>query len=81
MRGAFLCPRAHWRNPAQRAYMRGLNFNAKDKMMADAETLTLTLSTGGDVVIKLRPTWRPAMSSASPAWPATASTTASCSTA
>jgi peptidylprolyl isomerase len=28
-------------------------------MMADAETLTLTLSTGGDVVIKLRPDLAP----------------------
>jgi peptidylprolyl isomerase len=27
----------------------------KDKMMADANTLTFSLSTGGDVVIKLRP--------------------------
>jgi peptidylprolyl isomerase len=45
--------------PGPRAYMRCLNFNAKDKTMADADTLTFTLSTGGDVVIKLRPDLAP----------------------
>src|SRR5688500_17883304 len=33
----------------------GSNMQAKDETMADADTLTFTLSTGGDVVIKLRP--------------------------
>src|SRR5687767_12569293 len=38
----------------------GLIFiDSKDKTMADANTLTLTLSTGGDVVIKLRPDLAP----------------------
>jgi peptidylprolyl isomerase len=32
----------------------GLNLQAEDKTMADADKLTFTLSTGGDVVIKLR---------------------------
>jgi len=34
-------------------------FQTKDMTMADADTLTFTLSTGGDVVIKLRPDLAP----------------------
>jgi hypothetical protein len=44
-------------------------------------SLTLTLDSGGDVVIKLRPDLAPGMSSASPSSPTKASTTASSSTA
>jgi peptidylprolyl isomerase len=35
------------------------NQQSKDETMADADTLTLTLSTGGDVVIRLRPDLAP----------------------
>jgi peptidylprolyl isomerase len=34
-------------------------YNPEDKTMADADTLTFTLSSGGDVVIKLRPDLAP----------------------
>jgi peptidylprolyl isomerase len=44
--------------PACAAYMAAETSN-KDPTMADAETLTLTLSSGGDVVIKLRPDLAP----------------------
>ena len=49
--------------------------------MADADRLTLSLSTGGDVVIKLRPDLAPVTSSGLPSWPTADFTTASCSTA
>ena len=45
--------------PARGAYMTASIFQPKDVTMADANTLTLTLSTGGDVVIKLRPDLAP----------------------
>jgi peptidylprolyl isomerase len=45
--------------PALRPYMRPHTFPDEDLIMADANTLTLTLSTGGDVVIKLRPDLAP----------------------
>jgi peptidylprolyl isomerase len=41
--------------PGPRAYMAASFSIPKDQTMADADTLTFTLSTGGDVVIKLRP--------------------------
>jgi peptidylprolyl isomerase len=41
--------------PGPHAYMAASFSNPKDQTMADADTLTFTLSTGGDVVIKLRP--------------------------
>jgi peptidylprolyl isomerase len=44
--------------PGSSAYMAAETSN-KDPNMADAETLTLTLSSGGDVVIKLRPDLAP----------------------
>jgi len=45
--------------PARDAYMAPSIFQTKDMTMADADTLTFTLSTGGDVVIKLRPDLAP----------------------
>ncbi len=58
VRGASLCPWAHWRNPARTPTWRP-HFHSKDETMADADTLTFNLSTGGDVVIKLRPDLAP----------------------
>ena len=50
----------HWRNPNGDAYMAGLTSQRPtDKTMADADKLTFNLSTGGDVVIKLRPDLAP----------------------
>ena len=45
--------------PARGPYMAASIFQTKDMTMADANTLTFTLSTGGDVVIKLRPDLAP----------------------
>src|SRR5687767_7169635 len=45
--------------PAGRPYMARDQFPKGDDPMADANTLTLTLSSGGDVVIKLRPDLAP----------------------
>jgi peptidylprolyl isomerase len=45
--------------PARAPYMAASIFQPKDVTMADADTLTFTLSTGGDVVIKLRPDLAP----------------------
>jgi peptidylprolyl isomerase len=42
-----------------RAYMRGTNFETELEPMADADRLTLNLSSGGDVVIRLRPDLAP----------------------
>src|SRR5687768_1259723 len=52
-------PRPGLAQPAPRAYM-AANFSPfGDMTMADANTLTLTLSSGGDVVIRLRPDLAP----------------------
>ncbi len=55
----FPMPERPLAQPAQRAYMAATLTLSKDMMMADANTLTLTLSSGGDVVIKLRPDLAP----------------------
>jgi peptidylprolyl isomerase len=56
---ALLWSRPHWRNPEAAPKSRSFRTFHLESIMADGDRLTFSLSSGGDVVIKLRPDLAP----------------------
>jgi peptidylprolyl isomerase len=56
---ALLWSRPHWRNPVPAPKSRSFRTFYLESIMADGDRLTFSLSSGGDVVIKLRPDLAP----------------------